>query len=99
MLPRAWFQLRWARAIIAIFFLLSGTVVTLLVSYAAPSFWYVPCGILWALSGFIWLIRPSFAPGMSAFPVLVIAAMLVPALPVFNELVSKWNSTLGSCSG
>jgi hypothetical protein len=88
MLSRVWFQLWWAKAIIAIFFFLSGTVVTLLVSYTALSFWYIPCAIVWALSGFVWLIRPSLAPGISVFPVLVIGVMLVPALPTLRQMDS-----------
>lgn len=51
----------------------------------ALSFWYIPCGVLWTLSGFVWLIRPSFAPAISAFPVLGIAVMLVSALPNYKQ--------------
>jgi hypothetical protein len=88
MLPIEFLQSRWGKIIVAVFFILSGTVVTLLLTLAAPSFWYFPCGILWALSGFVWLVRPSFAPGISSFPVLGIAAMLVPALPHYRLLDS-----------
>jgi hypothetical protein len=77
-------QSRWVKIIVAVFFFLAGAFVTLFLMLAAPSFWYVPCGILWALSGFVWLFRPSFAAGISVFPVLGIAVMAAQDLPHFK---------------
>ena len=76
-------QSKWARALVALFFLLSGAFTTLLLSLFASSFWYLPCAILWTLSGFVWLLRPSWAVGLSTFPVLGIAVMLMPRVPSF----------------
>ncbi|MDE3136528.1 MAG: hypothetical protein KGL59_08130 [Acidobacteriota bacterium] len=79
------FESRWVRVLLGLFFLLSGALVSLLLLLATPSFWYVPCAILWAASGFVWMVRPSLAAGLSLFPVLGIAALLVSTLPNFKQ--------------
>jgi hypothetical protein len=78
------------RSAIGLFFFVSGTIATLLLALSAPSFWYVPCGVLWALSGFVWMIRPSFAPAISAFPVLAIGAMWVSVLRDYKQTDSLY---------
>ncbi len=83
-------QSAWVRTIVAVFFFLSGAFVTLLLTLGTPSFWYFPCGILWALSGFVWLVRPSFAAGLSAFPVLGITVMVVQTLPNYQQTDSSF---------
>src|SRR5215831_670630 len=83
MSPMALLQSKWARALVALFFLLSGAFTTLLLSLFASSFWYLPCAVLWTLSGFVWLLRPSWAVGLSTFPVLGIAVMVMPMVPSF----------------
>jgi hypothetical protein len=88
MSPRLFLHSAWGRTTVAVFFLISGALVALLMMWAAPSFWYFPCAILWALSGFVWLIRPSFAPAISIFPVLGITVMLVQALPAYKQMDS-----------
>lgn len=75
------FRSAWLRAAFAIFFLVSGVVVYLFVAIYGESFWYVPCAVLWAISSVAWLLRPSWAAGLSLFPVLGIAVMAVRTLP------------------
>jgi len=68
------------RGVAAILFFLSGAWVTLILLLSASSFWYIPCGFLWTLSAVIWLIEPSWAPGLGIFPVLGVAVMLLQPL-------------------
>jgi RNA polymerase sigma-70 factor (ECF subfamily) len=60
---------------------LSGALAILLVSLGAPSFWHIPCAVLWTAFSFVWLIRPSVAAGLSVFPVLAVALTVVAGLP------------------
>jgi hypothetical protein len=76
----------WTRIFAALFILLSGAFASLLLLLSAPSLWYVPCAVLWALSGIIWFFRPSFAASFSAFPVLGVAVLMVQILPHFREM-------------
>src|SRR5437870_3743091 len=85
MAPGALLRSTWVRTVLALFFCLSGAFATLLLLWGTPSFWYFPCAVLWTLSGFIWLVRPSLAAGLSAFPVLGIAVMMVQTLPHFRQ--------------
>jgi len=41
-------------------------------------YWYLSCSILWTLSGFVWMWRPSIGARVSVFPVLGIAALMTP---------------------
>jgi hypothetical protein len=63
----------WARTVVGIFFCVSGAFVTSVLSIGAPSFWYFLCGVLWTLSGLVWIFRPSIAPALSLVPVLALA--------------------------
>ena len=56
-----------------------------MVLLGAPSFWYVPCAVLWAISGLLWWLRPSIAASFSVFPVLGIAVLIVQSLPNFRN--------------
>jgi hypothetical protein len=58
------------------------------------SFWYFPCAVLWALSGFAWLTVPSWAPGLSVFPVFGMAVMMVQTLPNFRQTDSIYRILL-----
>lgn len=74
-----------ARVTAAIFFILSGLFmsVTVLMGWG---FWYLSCSILWTLSGFVWIWRPSFGARLGTFPVLGIAALMAPLfLPPYRE--------------
>jgi hypothetical protein len=85
MAPRAFFESRLVSVSLGLFFCVSGALAILLLLLSAPSFWYLPCAILWTASGFVWMIRPSLAAGLSIFPVLAIAVMVVEALPNFRQ--------------
>jgi hypothetical protein len=85
MISDALLQSVWVRIVLAIFFILSGALTTLGLLLASPSFWYLPCAALWTLFGFVWLIRPSLAAGLSSFPVLGIAIMSVQTLPNIRQ--------------
>ncbi len=85
MAPDAFFQSRWVRVGLGFFFCLSGTLAILLLLLGAPSFWYFPCAVLWTAFGFVWMIRPSLAAGLSVFPVLAIAVMVVETSPNFQQ--------------
>ncbi len=75
----------WARIAVGLFFCLSGGFISLLLSFGAPSFWYVLCGVLWALSGIVWFFRPAIASALSTFPVLGVAVWCVQLVPHFRE--------------
>lgn len=60
----------WVRTPVGIFFLASGVWFIAILSLQAPSFWYWVCAILWAACGVAWLVKPSVAVGLSAFPAL-----------------------------
>jgi hypothetical protein len=77
---------KWARTLAGLFFCLSGAFVSLLLSVGSPSFWYLLCGALWAVSGVVWFFRPSLASGLSMFPVLGVAVLAVQAIPHSGEL-------------
>jgi hypothetical protein len=81
----AFFESRLVRAGLGIFFCLSGALAILLLLLGAPSFWYFPCAVLWTAFGFVWMIRPSLAAGLSVFPVLAIVVMVVESLPNFRQ--------------
>lgn len=81
----AFFESRWVRVALVLFFCLSGALAILLLLLGAPSFWYFPCAVLWTAFGFVWMIRPSLAAALSVFPVLAIAAMVVEYLPNFRQ--------------
>jgi hypothetical protein len=81
----AFFESRWVRVGLGLFFCLSGALAFLLLLLGAPSFWYFPCAVLWTAFGFVWMIRPSLAAALSVFPVLAIAAMVVEYLPNFRQ--------------
>jgi hypothetical protein len=74
------------RGVAALLFFLSGTWTTLILLFSASSFWYLPCGILWALSAVVWLIEPLSAPGLCIFPVLGVAVMLLQPLSGLRHL-------------
>jgi hypothetical protein len=74
------------RRVAAVLFFLSGTWTTLILLFSASSFWYLPCGILWALSAVVWLIEPLSAPGLCIFPVLGVAVMLLQPLSALRHL-------------
>ena len=88
------FQSIWFRAAAAFFFVVSGAVATLMLLLGTPSFWYFPCAVLWTLSGFVWLTVPSWAPGLSLFPVLGMATALVQMLPKFRQTDSIYRILL-----
>jgi hypothetical protein len=73
------------RGVAAALFFLSGVWVTLILLLTASSFWYIPCGILWSLSAAIWLIEPSWAPGLGVCPIIGVAIMLVRPLSEFRH--------------
>ena len=81
----AYFESRWVRAGLGLFFSLSGALAILLLLLGAPSFWYFPCAVFWTAFGFVWMIRPLLAAGLSVFPVLAIAVMVVESLPNFRQ--------------
>lgn len=83
MAREAYIHSRWVKASIGLFFCLSGALAILLLLLGAPSFWYFPCAVLWTGFGFVWMVRPSLAAGLSVFPVLGIAVMLLQAAPSF----------------
>ena len=85
---------KWVRLVVALFFFLSGALATLLLMLGTPSFWYFPCAILWALSGFAWLTHPSWAAGLSAFPVLGIAVMMIQNSLNFRQTDSSYRILL-----
>lgn len=85
MAAHAFVESRLVRVSLGLFFCLSGALAILLLLLGAPSFWYLPCAILWTACGFVWMIRPSLAAGLSVFPVLAIAVMVVEALPGFRQ--------------
>lgn len=76
---------RWFRTVIALFFFFSGAFATFVLFFAGPSLWYIPCAVLWTISGILWLFRPSWAVGFSATPVLGIAVMFVQYSPNFRQ--------------
>jgi hypothetical protein len=94
MAPDALFQSVWVRIVLAVFFSLSGALAMLLLLLGTPSFWYLPCAVLWTLSGFVWLIRPSLAAGLSIFPVLGITVMAVQTLPNFRQTDTSYKLLL-----
>jgi hypothetical protein len=74
----------------AIFFILSGMFmsVTFLMGWG---FLYLSCGILWAVSGFVWMWRPSLGARFGALPVLGIAVLMAPLfLPPYRQHV-EWS--------
>ena len=75
----------WARTVVGLFFCLSGAFISLLLSVGASRFWYIPCGVLWALSGIVWVFRPSIASSLSTFPVLGVAVRFVQVVPHLRE--------------
>jgi len=83
MAREGYFRFRWTGVVIGLFFCLSGALAILLLLLGTPSFWYFPCAVLWTGFGITWTIRPSLAAGLSVFPVLGIAIMLLQALPNF----------------
>jgi hypothetical protein len=85
MAPDIIFQSSWVRLVLAVFFTVSGALAILLLVFASPSFWYVPCAVLWALFGPIWIDRPSLAAGLSIFPILGIAVLVFQSLPDFRR--------------
>jgi hypothetical protein len=66
----------WVRTPIGIFFLASGLWLAVVLSLGPPSFWYWICAILWIPCGLVWLVRPSVAVGLSAFPVIGMVGVL-----------------------
>ena len=74
------------RGVAAVLFFLSGTWVSLILLLSASSFCYIPCGMLWALSASIWLIEPSWAPGLGICPIIGVAIMLVRPLSELRHL-------------
>jgi len=85
MAPDAFFQSRFVRLGLGLFFCLSGALAIVLLLLGTPSFWYFPCAVLWTAFGFVWMIRPSLATGLSVFPVLAIAVMVGKTLRNFRE--------------
>lgn len=83
MAPHRFFKSRLVSVCLGVFFCLSGALAILLLLLGAPSFWYFPCAVLWTAFGFVWMIRPSLAAGLSIFPVLGIAVMMAQSLPGF----------------
>jgi hypothetical protein len=75
----------WTRIFAALLIFFSGAFVTLVLLLSAPSFWYIPCALLWTISGIVWFFRPSFAASFSVFPVLGVAVLVVRILPHFRE--------------
>jgi hypothetical protein len=91
MAPDQMFRSIWLRAIFAAFFLFSGALVFLFVEVSGQSFWYFPCAALWTISSIAWLLRPSWAAGLSTFPVLGIAVMAFQYLPHLSRTdLSLW---------
>src|ERR1700722_15212394 len=75
----------WARIVVGIYFCCSGAFISLLLSVGASPFWYGLCAVLWALSGIVWLFRPSIGSALSIFPVLGVAVWCVQLVPHFRE--------------
>lgn len=66
-----------SRVASGIFFILSGIFMSSMVSMGW-GYWYLGCGILWTLSGFVWIWRPSWGASFGAFPVVGIAGLMAP---------------------
>jgi len=79
-----------SRVAAAIFFILSGMFMSVMV-LMGWGLLYLSCGILWTLSGLVWMWRPSLGARVGAFPVLVVAAMMAPLfLPPYRQHV-EWS--------
>ena len=73
-----------------VFFILSGMFMCAMV-LTGWNYWYLSCVILWTVSGFVWLWRPSFGSRFGALPVLGIAVMMAPLfLPPYRQHV-EWD--------
>jgi hypothetical protein len=77
----------WLRTVIASFFILSGAFMSLM-TVAGWGLLYVCCSALWLICGFVWLVRPSFAARLNAFPVLTIVVLIAALfLPPYKKPV------------
>jgi hypothetical protein len=82
------------RAFAAPFFCISGVLAIFMTLLGAPSFWYLPCAVLWATSGLLWWFRPSIAASFSVFPVLGIAVLIIQFLPNFRQTDYSYRALL-----
>jgi hypothetical protein len=74
-----------SRVAAAIFFILSGMFMSVMF-VMGWSYWYLSCGILWTVSGFVWMWRPSLGSRFVAPPVLGIAVLMAPLfLPPYSQ--------------
>jgi hypothetical protein len=79
-----------SRVAAAIFFILSGMFMSGMF-ITGWSFWYLSCGNLWTVSGFVWMWRPSSGSSFGALPVLGIAVLMTRLfLPPYRQHV-EWS--------
>lgn len=63
-----------SRTIVALYIISSATLLLIVTVLGGLAFFTLCCSLLWAVSGFLWLSRPSFAARMCVFPALGIGA-------------------------
>ena len=77
-------ELSKLRTISALYFIFSGTLLLIWMVLGGLAFFTLCCSLLWLVSGFVWLARPSVAARLCAFPVLGIGSgfrwVLLPSL-------------------
>jgi hypothetical protein len=80
-----------SRVATAIFVIICGMFMSVMV-VMGWNYLYLSCGILWTVSGFVLMWRPSFGARFGALPVLVIAVLMAPLfLPPYRHHV-EWSS-------
>jgi hypothetical protein len=89
------------RTFVALYFIFSGTLLLILTVSSGLVFFTLCCSLLWTVSGFIWLSRPSAAARICAFPVLGIGAgfrwLLLPSLREHFGRPITWLDVLPLC--
>jgi hypothetical protein len=76
----SWWLSRYFVWFCIVYFLLAGLFLTLLASFAGPSFWYVPLGILLSLTAFAWY-SPAKGAACSLPPTLGFVFWLIEMRP------------------
>jgi hypothetical protein len=88
------------RAIVAIYFIFSGALLLILTVLGGLVFFPLCCSLLWLVSGFVWLSRPSVAARICAFPVLATSAgfrwALLPSLREHVRRPVTWVDVLAA---
>lgn len=89
------------RGIVAFYFILSGAGLLTLIVLGGLVFFTLCCSLLWTVSGFVWLSRPSLAARMCAFPVLGIGWgfrwLPLPSLREHFGRPTRWLDVLPLC--